>query len=216
MTQRYTDIAFTPDVRRTQEHRGTRPHGQRLEARSEARPLGERERDFIAGRDSFFLATVNQAGWPYVQHRGGAPGFLKVLGPTTLGFADFRGNLQYVSTGNLAGDDRVSLILVDYPHRWRLKLFGRARNVELDDAPVALAQALTDAGYDATVERLTLIEVEAFDWNCSQHIPQRFSREELAPLIRPLEDRIAQLEASLHAAGIALPPPPQGDPHETV
>ncbi|MBL8448094.1 MAG: pyridoxamine 5'-phosphate oxidase family protein [Zoogloeaceae bacterium] len=208
MTQCYTDIAFTSAVRQTQEANGTREHGRRLEARSEARLLGDRERAFIAGRDSFFLATVNQAGWPYVQHRGGAPGFLKVLGPSTLGFADFRGNLQYVSTGNLATDDRVSLILVDYPRRWRLKIFGRARILELDAAPVDLAQSLTDAGYDATVERLTLIEIEAFDWNCSQHIPQRFSRDELAPLIHPLEDRIAQLEACLRAAGIEPPPHP--------
>lgn len=216
MTHRYTDIAFTEHVRDEQERKGTRDHGLRLEARSQARELGPRERDFIAGRDSFFMATVNQDGWPYVQHRGGVPGFLKVLGPATLGFADFRGNLQYVSTGNLAGDGRVSLIMVDYARRWRLKLFGRARSVELREAPPALVQSLSDAGYEATIERLMLIEVEAYDWNCSQHIPQRFGLAEIATLIRPLEARIAQLEASLRAAGIEPPPPPQGEHHEVV
>ena len=216
MTQRYTDIAFTERVRSEQERNSTREHGLRLEARSQARELGARERDFIAGRDSFFMATVNQEGWPYVQHRGGAPGFLKVLGPATLGFADFRGNLQYVSTGNLAGDARVSLIMIDYARRWRLKLFGRARSVDLRDAPPALAESLSDAEYEATIERLMLIEVEAYDWNCSQHIPQRFGPAEIATLIRPLEARIAQLEASLRDAGIEPPPPPQGEHHETV
>jgi uncharacterized protein len=216
MTQRYTDIAFTERVRREQERSGTREHGQRVEARSQARELGARERDFIAARDSFFMATVNQDGWPYVQHRGGVPGFLKVLGPTTLGFADFRGNLQHVSTGNLAGDERVSIILVDYARRWRLKLFARARSVELRDAPPAMVESLSDAEYEATIERLMLIEVEAFDWNCSQHIPQRFGLAEIATLIRPLEARIAQLEASLRAAGLEPPPPPQGEHHEVV
>lgn len=216
MTHRYTDIAFTERVRTEQERKGTREHGRRLEARSQARELGVRERAFIAGCDSFFMATVNQDGWPYVQHRGGAPGFLKVLGPTSLGFADFRGNLQYVSTGNLTGDARVSLILVDYARRWRLKLFGRARGVDLRDAPPDLMQSLSDADYDATIERLMLIEVEAYDWNCSQHIPQRFGAAEIAALIHPLQARIAQLEASLRDAGLTPPPPPQGEHHEAV
>jgi predicted pyridoxine 5'-phosphate oxidase superfamily flavin-nucleotide-binding protein len=219
MPHRYTEIAFTENVRAAQQRYRSRDHALRMEARAMARELGPREREFIAERDSFYLATVNQHGWPYVQHRGGQAGFLKVLDAHTLGFPDFRGNLQYVTAGNLAADDRVSLILVDYARRRRLKLFGRARNIDLAEAAPDVARRLAVHDDEATTERFTLIQVEAFDWNCSQHIPYRVGAAEIAALMRPLEGRVALLEARLRAAGIeppAAPTTPQGVRDETV
>jgi len=150
------------------------------------------------------MATVSDTGWPYVQHRGGRPGFLKVLDATTLAFADFRGNLQYQSVGNLGGDGRVCLILVDYPQRRRLKLLGHARVIDLaelgDKAPALAGQLqIDDAG--GVVERVLLIEVEAFDWNCPQHITPRFSEREMQAVVEPLRRRIAALEARLRELG---------------
>lgn len=149
---------------------------------------------------------MSETGWPYVQHRGGRPGFLKVLDAKTLAFADFRGNLQYQSVGNLQNEDRVCLILVDYPQRRRLKLLGHARSVDIADAEVnehalaLLGQPQTDDP-GARVERVLLIKVAAFDWNCPRHITPRFSERELADLIDPLHQRIAALEARLHQFG---------------
>ncbi|HEX6012044.1 MAG TPA: pyridoxamine 5'-phosphate oxidase family protein, partial [Geminicoccaceae bacterium] len=141
---------------------------------------------------------VGETGWPYVQHRGGPPGFLKVLDERTIGFADFRGNRQHVSVGNLGGDDRVSLILVDYPNRRRLKILGRARVVEPDREPETVAR-LEVPGYRAKVERGILVAVEAFDWNCPQHITPRYTEAEVADAVAPLRARIAELEAALAA-----------------
>ena len=144
------------------------------------------------------MATISETGWPYVQHRGGPKGFVKVLDERTIGFADFRGNRQYVSVGNLQGDDRVALILVDYPNRRRLKLLGRARAITAEDDPVTLGR-LEVPGYRAKVERGLVIAVEAFDWNCPQHITPRFTEEEVAAAVAPLHARIAELEAALAA-----------------
>lgn len=170
--------------------------------RGEGTGLGAREIAFIAARDSFYMATVSDTGWPYVQHRGGPVGFLKVLGPTTLGFADFRGNRQYLSVGNLDHDDRVALILMDYPNRRRLKLLGRARLVTPAQAPSVLAGPAAPAG---DIERLMLIEVAAFDWNCALHITPRYTEPELVPLLQSLRARIDTLETLLRRAGIPLP-----------
>ena len=156
--------------------------------------LGPAEAAFLAARDSFYMATVSETGWPYVQHRGGPPGFLKVLDEQTIGFADFRGNRQYVSVGNLAGDDRVALILVDYPHRRRLKILGRARPVTAAEDPATAASGWRLPGYRAKVERGLLIAVEAFDWNCPQHLTPRFTGAEIAAAVAPLHARIAELE----------------------
>jgi predicted pyridoxine 5'-phosphate oxidase superfamily flavin-nucleotide-binding protein/uncharacterized protein (DUF433 family) len=195
----FAEMAFTPAVKRVQERMGSRTAYARLEA-GETRNgvLGPREVGFIAARDSFYMASVSETGWPYLQHRGGPPGFLRVLDKSTIGFADFRGNRQYVSVGNLAGNDRVALILVDYPNRRRLKILGRARVVEVEEDP-ALAARLAPAGYPAQVERGILIRIEAFDWNCPQHIAPRFTALEVEAITAPLHTRIAELEARLAA-----------------
>jgi uncharacterized protein len=141
--------------------------------------LGPNEVEFIAGRDSFYIASVSETGWPYVQFRGGPVGFLRVLDEQTLGFADFRGNRQYITTGNVTANDRVSLFLMDYTNRRRLKIFGRIRAINARDDP-KLTAGLTMADYVAVVERAMLIKVQAFDWNCPQHIIPRFSEMEFA------------------------------------
>ncbi len=162
--------------------------------------LGEDERAFIEARDSFYLASVGSGGWPYVQHRGGPAGFLRVLDPRTLGFADLRGNRQLVSVGNVVGDDRVALFLMDYPARTRLKLLGRARVVDARDEP-ALADGVCPAPkLRKLVERVFLIDVVAFDWNCPAYITPRFSEAEVHEATAPLRQRIAELEAQLAAA----------------
>ena len=196
MSHRFAELAFTDRVKAIQEQEGSRASYARFEG-GEAHHdrLGAAEAAFLEARDSFYLATVSETGWPYVQHRGGPPGFLKVLDEATIGFADFRGNRQYVSLGNLGGDDRVSLILVDYPHRRRLKILGHARPV--DDA--ATLARLIVPGYPAKVERGLLIAVAAFDWNCPQHLTPRFTEAEIAAAAAPLHARIAELEAALAA-----------------
>ena len=200
MNSRFARIAFTPAVKQLQEADGSRSSYARREAGGDAPDaLGAGEAQFIAGRDSFHMATVSETGWPYLQHRGGPQGFLKVLDAHTLAFADFQGNRQHVSEGNLARDDRVALILMDHANRRRLKLLGRARVVDAADEP-ALAASLTKAGYRATVERVMVIRVEAFDWNCPQHITPRFSEEELEPVIAPFRARIRELEEQLKFA----------------
>ena len=162
-------------------------------------PLGPTEAQFIAERDSFYLATVSETGWPYVQHRGGPPGFLRVLGPTTLGFADFRGNLQYLSVGNAAHDDRVALFLMDYPNQRRLKVLGHLRAIDAGTADPALLRQVDLPDYEARVERLMLIEVAAFDWNCPQHITPRFTAAEVARATTPLRTEVETLRARLSA-----------------
>ena len=154
----------------------------------------KRKRAFIAERDSFYMATVSASGWPYVQHRGGPPGFIRILDDRTLGVADFRGNRQYISAGNLASDDRAALILMDYPSRRRLKIYA---HVEIKDlaADPELAAKLTPPGYRAKIERGLLIRLTAFDWNCPQHITPRFSQAELAPALAPLRSRLEALES---------------------
>ncbi len=194
MGHRFAEIAFTPAVKALQEQAGSRAAYARVEAGPAHHDrLGPDEATFIAGRDSFYLATVTETGWPYVQHRGGPRGFLRPLDARTLGFADFRGNKQYVSVGSLSRDDRVALILVDYVHRRRLKLLGRAR---LTEDPAELA-ALVVPGYAAKVERGVLVEVAAFDWNCPQHLTPRYTLEEVDAAVAPLRARVAALEAEL-------------------
>jgi hypothetical protein len=203
MSSRFAEIAFTPAVRLLQERDGSRSHYARGEtAGGGAEPLGTREAAFIGARDSFYMATVGETGWPYLQHRGGPKGFLKVLDAQTLAFADFRGNRQHISEGNLAGNDRVALILVDYANRERLKLLGRARVVDAADEP-ALAEQLTEPGYGAKVERVMVVRIEAYDWNCPQHITPRFSADELEPLLEPFRARIRELEEQLRFASSA-------------
>jgi uncharacterized protein len=200
MTSRFLNLVFSPSVKAAQQQNGSRDAYAKRDGASEPDRLTENEAQFIATRDSFYMASVGAGGWPYVQHRGGRPGFIKALDERTLGLADFRGNRQYVSIGNLADDNRVSLFMMDYPRQARLKLLGRARVVDLADAP-DLAAALTDESYGAKVERGLVIEVEAFDWNCPQHITPRFTLAEIQPSIAALKYRVADLEAELARYG---------------
>lgn len=197
MTAHYMDLLFTPEVQRQQAEHGSRASYARLAGTSDgtADALGHKESMFLATRDSFYLASTIANGWPYVQHRGGPPGFVKLLDERTLGFADYRGNRQYVSLGNVVTDDRVAMFFMDYVKRARLKLLGRMRAVALDAAP-DLAAALVDAPYGATVERGFVIGVEAFDWNCPQHITPRYTQADVDELIAPLHRRIAELETA--------------------
>jgi predicted pyridoxine 5'-phosphate oxidase superfamily flavin-nucleotide-binding protein len=182
MARAYAEIAFTPTVRTMQERMGSRSLYARLDTAPDRRDaLGPAEAAFITARDGFYLATVSETGWPYVQFKGGPSGFLKVLDPRRLGYADFRGNVQYLSDGNLSGNDRVSLILMDYANRRRLKLLGRARLIDAADDPALLAR-LRDPQYDAKVERAVIIDVVAWDWNCPQHITPRYTVAEIAAI----------------------------------
>lgn len=205
MTARYAEIAFTEAMKARQERAGSRKSYDRLAGQSTGADdvVGENEAAFIAARDSFYLASVTSDGWPYLQHRGGPPGFLKAVGPRRLAFADYTGNKQYVSTGNVDGDDRVSLFLMDYPNRRRLKIMGRARLVERDAAD--FPAEIVDADYGAPVERAWLIDVVAFDWNCPKHITPRFTEAEIAPTFNELLARIRELEARLELAAYSRP-----------
>ena len=173
---------------------------QRVEGAPERDALTEDETGFIQSRDSFYMATVSETGWPYVQHRGGKPGFLRVINPTSLAFADYKGNRQLLSTGNLAATDRVTLFLMDYPQRTRLKILGHARVEDARQHPELVAQ-LAEPEVQRIVERLFFIEVVSFDWNCPQHITPRYTAAEVEIAVAPLKQRIAELEAELKDTG---------------
>jgi predicted pyridoxine 5'-phosphate oxidase superfamily flavin-nucleotide-binding protein len=180
MGRAFSDLMFTPEVRSVQARLGSRDAYTAFDSTDDRRDaLGPREAAFITARDGFYQATVSETGWPYVQFRGGPAGFLKVLDAKTIAYADFRGNRQYVSTGNLQRNDRVSLILMDYAHRSRLKLAGRVHLIDAQADPELMAR-LQMPGYPARLERAVVITVEAFDWNCPQHITPRFTAEEFA------------------------------------
>jgi uncharacterized protein len=197
MTSRYLHQLFTPSVKAAQSADGSRQAYARAdEPTSGTDRLTPREEMFIALRDSFYMATNSDSGWPYLQHRGGPVGFVKILDEGRLGFADFRGNRQYVSLGNLATDDRASLFFMDYARRARLKVLGRVRSINLADHP-ALATALVDADYGAKVERGIIVEIDSYDWNCPQHITPRFAENEIERIVKPLQARIVELEARL-------------------
>ncbi|MGI9235627.1 MAG: pyridoxamine 5'-phosphate oxidase family protein [Woeseiaceae bacterium] len=179
MAHRFAELMFTDSVKTVQEDYGSRARLERFtEMAGPNNELSSREADYIARRDTFYMATVNHDGWPYVQHRGGPPGFLRVLGPKRLAYADFRGNTQLVSVGNVTTNDRVSLILMDYPNRRRLKILGHMRVENAEDAPETDLAAVDLRDYRAKVERIVYIEVAAFDWNCPQHITKRYTETE--------------------------------------
>jgi predicted pyridoxine 5'-phosphate oxidase superfamily flavin-nucleotide-binding protein len=178
-----------------QETQGSRAHYAAAEhGTSHHDRLGPAEATFIAARDSFYMASVGETGWPYVQHRGGPAGFIRVLDETTIAIADFRGNRQYVSVGNLVRDDRVALILMDYANRRRLKILGHARAVKGDEAS-DIVERVSLPGYRAKVERALVIRIAAFDWNCPQHITERYTAAEVAEAAAKLTERISALEA---------------------
>jgi uncharacterized protein len=193
MTKSFGSLVFTPVVKALQERYGSRKQYARMEQFSGAPGgLGPEEREFLSERDTFYMATLGATGWPYVQHRGGPKGFLKVIDERTIAFADFRGNKQYISTGNLMTDNRVALILVDYPRQLRLKILGRVEVLEGEKANELLAK-VRDPDYQATTERLYVIRIEAFDWNCQQHIIPRFTEEEIRNVLQPVEKEMQRL-----------------------
>jgi uncharacterized protein len=200
MARAFSEIAFTDSVRSMQTRYGSRQAYSKFDLAEERRDrLSDYEIEFLAERDSFYMATVGENGWPYVQHRGGPKGFLKVLDDKTIGFADFRGNKQYISVGNLSADDRVSLFIMDYPNRQRLKLWARARIVHEEEDAALIAQ-LEVPGYEARVERGITLTIEAVDWNCPQHIIPRYSKAEVDSLIAPLLDEIQALKTQIASA----------------
>ncbi|MGB6744305.1 MAG: pyridoxamine 5'-phosphate oxidase family protein [Terracidiphilus sp.] len=195
MGRSFAELAFTPGVKEQQEKHGSRHLYARVEQSGEAGDrLGPDEREFIATRDGFYMASVSETGWPYVQYRGGARGFLRVLDESTLGFADLRGNKQYISTGNLGHDNRVALFLMDYPGQSRLKILGRAEIHEGDAAARELIEKLRVPEEKTPAERAIVIRVEGFDWNCPQHITPRYTQEELVEFLGPMRRRIEALE----------------------
>jgi ferredoxin-NADP reductase/predicted pyridoxine 5'-phosphate oxidase superfamily flavin-nucleotide-binding protein len=196
MARAFAKIAFTPNVQAAQARMGSRD-AYRMAELGETEPveLGPDEIEFIGARDSFYQGTVGENGWPYVQHRGGPAGFLKVLGPQTIGYADFSGNRQYISVGNLAGDDRVSLFLMDYPGQRRLKIWGRARLIEEDTEPTLVAR-LESPDYRARIERGVIITVEAFDWNCPKYITPRFTAREVRELVSGRQQEAEKREST--------------------
>jgi hypothetical protein len=194
VAEKYRELAFTDAVKKAQARYFGR--AQRVEGAPERDGLTEDEISFIQSRDSFYMATVSETGWPYVQHRGGKPGFLRVLNPGALAFADYRGNRQMISTGNLAVNDRTTLFLMDYPRRERLKILGHARVEDAREHPELVAQ-LAEPEVRPMVERLFFIDVVSYDWNCPQNITPRYTAAELESAIAPLKQRIAELEAQL-------------------
>lgn len=195
MTHSTSDIAFTPAVKRVQERKGSRKGYAKMEEKGGWRDtITEDLARFIDRRDSFYLGTASADGQPYIQHRGGKPGFLKVLDERTLAFADFKGNRQYITTGNLAENDKAYIFLMDYPNHRRIKIWGRARVID-DDAEI-LAR-LADPDYEGVPEQAVVFEVAAWDVNCPQHITPRFTEQEVAEIVAPLKRRIIDLEAPM-------------------
>ena len=195
MPGKFLELTVTDSVRRVQEHYFGR--AQNIQAHTKPDLLTEEEVQFIQSRDSFYLATMTETGWPYIQHRGGAPGFLRVLSPTQLAFADYKGNRQMLSTGNLAANDRVALFLMDYPRRERLKILGHAR-VQDARQRAELVTQLAEPDMRDIVERLFFIEIVSFDWNCPKHITPRYTAAEVEQVVSPLRERIAELEALIN------------------
>ena len=196
MARAFAEIAFTPTVQSIQKTFGSdQLHSSLLTNKAEPRNrITEREAEFIAKRDGFYQSTVSESGWPYVQFRGGPAGFIHILDEQRIAYADFSGNRQYLSVGNLTSNDRIAIIMMDYPNRRRLKLWGRVRIITTDEDPDFVARLLVD-DYPAQPERAIVITVEAYDWNCPQHIPQRLTLDELDQYLAPIRAEIERLTA---------------------
>lgn len=190
----FLDIVSTPGVRAAQAANGSSKLWENFKGQRTFDRFTQNEVAFIAARDSFYIATVSETGWPYVQHRGGPAGFLKVLDDRTLGFADFSGNRQFISLGNIAANDRVALILMDYPNRTRMKILAHMETRDIATDP-GLAASLVLPDYKGKPERAFLLHLETFDWNCPQHITPRFTAAEIETAVAPLQMRLASLEA---------------------
>jgi predicted pyridoxine 5'-phosphate oxidase superfamily flavin-nucleotide-binding protein len=194
MAYGFLDIATTPSVKAAQVANGSAALWARAKTNKDHSRFTVAETEFIAACDSFYMSTVSETGWPYVQHRGGPVGFLRVIDDWTLAFPDFRGNRQYISVGNIAANDRAALLIMDYPNRRRLKIYARIEVKDLKIDP-QLAEAQMLPGYRAKPERTFLLHLEAFDWNCPQHITPRFTERQIEAALAPVGARIAQLEA---------------------
>lgn len=196
MAKNFASIAFTPAVKEIQERLGSRKSYARLEQETYVDGLTENEIDFISQRDSFYMASYGANNFPYIQHRGGPAGFLKVLDAKRLGFIDFKGNMQYISVGNIATNNNVAIIMVDYPARARLKIYATAEIVELKDDP-ELYEQLDLKSYKFRPERMMVFNIEAYDWNCPQHITPRYTLAEIESAFAPQQQRIIALEAEI-------------------
>jgi len=181
MNKNFTRFTFTDSVKRVQEHYGTRRSYARMEKAADRYRLTDKEVSVIESRDGFYMASVGENGWPYVQFRGGPKGFIKVIDDTTVGYVDFRGNGQYITTGNLQASNKVALILMDYPTRQRLKIWAEATIMDVEQ-DTALTQRLRVPAYQARIERSVVLVIQAFDWNCPQHITPRYTVEEIKVL----------------------------------
>jgi uncharacterized protein len=193
---KYLELAMTESVRRAQNQYYGR--AVNIAGAPERDPLTQDEAEFIAARDSFYLGSISESGWPYIQHRGGPQGFLRVVNETTLAFADYKGNRQLLTAGNVSVNDRVALFLMDYQNRARLKILGHARVEDAREHPELVTQ-ITDPKMQQVVERLVFIDVVSFDWNCPKYITPRYSAEEVEEYVGPLKQRIAELETQLRA-----------------
>jgi predicted pyridoxine 5'-phosphate oxidase superfamily flavin-nucleotide-binding protein len=194
MSHKFFDLTFTPSVKAAQTHYGTRKNYARFEqGEPDFFGLTDVEKDFIEARDGFYMATVGENGQPYIQFRGGPRGFLKVLDDRTLGYADFRGNLQYISVGNLRANNKAAIFLMDYAHQSRLKILTRVEVKDIKDTPELMGR-LAIPGYKAKVERAMIFTIEAFDWNCPQHITPRYTMDEIRQMSAPLFEQIEKLE----------------------
>ena len=194
----YAKLAFTDAVKSLQEVQGSRKSYEKVEKYGVVDGLSENETAFISDRDSFYMATIGENGYPYIQHRGGPRGFVKVIGPKTIGFVDFTGNKQYISVGNIATHPQVSMIMVSYPHRSRLKIYANARIVALDGNR-DLFNLLDPTEYQHRPERIVVLDIQAFDWNCPQHITPRYTTEEIELAFGPQRDYIEKLEEEIKA-----------------
>ncbi len=208
MARNFAEIAYSPAVKEMQEKMGSRPSYARMEQATFADGLTGNEEAFIAERDSFYMASTGDSGYPYIQHRGGPKGFLKVLDSKHIAFIDFKGNMQYISVGNLATNNKVALIMVDYPAKARLKVYATATIVDLKDGPGLFAR-LDLGDYKFKPERMMVLEIEAYDWNCPQYITPRYTLEEIDAAMTPqrnqvaiLENEVKRLKAKLKEAGL--------------
>lgn len=196
MAKNFAEIAFTDSVKQIQERLGSRANYARMERNSFVEGLTEYEIDFISQRDSFYMASIGENNFPYIQHRGGPKGFLKVLDPKRVGFIDFRGNMQYITVGNTVTNNNIAIILMDYPARTRLKIFAKAEIIELKDSP-ELFRLLDLNDYPFKPERMMILHIEAYDWNCPQHITPRYTVEEINSGFDSLRQYTLQLEKEI-------------------
>ena len=196
MVRNYASVAFTPEVKALQEFYGSRKAYAHMEHRSSGTGLTDSEVHFIQDRDSFYIASMGENGFPYVQHRGGKKGFLHVIDPVTLGFADLRGNKQYITAGNIATNPKVSLILMDYARQARLKIYAEVETVDIKDRP-DLIDLIIPEGHESLTERIVLLHVIAFDWNCPKYITPRYTIEEINEMFMPLQEHIKELKSEI-------------------